>query len=109
MRRGQGYGGGMPRRTGEVGSPVSYVPEGAWPDGELDGSEPAAYAQHVARRLRDAIGDRSLRSVAEEAGLQHTTVSDVLNGRTWPDMLTLVRLEQALDVKLWPDGLAGGE
>ncbi len=55
----------------------------------------------IARRLRDTIGARSLRSVAAAAGVSVGTVSSLLSGRTWGDVVTVARLEQGLGVELW--------
>ena len=61
------------------------------------------YAQQIAVRLADAIGDRSIREVARLTGLDHTTIAGVLAGAHWPDLITLAKCEQALEVRLWPD------
>ncbi|WP_442854630.1 helix-turn-helix domain-containing protein [Curtobacterium sp. UNCCL17] len=53
-------------------------------------------------RLRDAIGDETLRSVAARADLSHQGLSRILAGATWPDMLSISRLEAALGTDLWP-------
>jgi transcriptional regulator with XRE-family HTH domain len=53
-------------------------------------------------RLRDGIGERSIRSVATAAGVSHVTILNVLAGRAWPDLSTIARLEIALGVPLWP-------
>lgn len=60
------------------------------------------YAQLFARRLLRAVGDRSLREVARAAGLSHSTLLAVMKGDRWPDMVTIAKLEQALDTDLWP-------
>lgn len=97
----------MPRRSGISGPPRSYVVSGGWPAGTIDGPPEAHYAVEVARRLAKAIGERSLRSVAREAGLDHTTVRALVEGERWPDLITIARLEVALDVRLWPDEKLG--
>lgn len=97
------YRGVVPRRSGITGPPKSYLASGEWPTGRIDGPPEAKYAAEVSRRLREAIGERTLRSVAREAGLDHTTVRAVVEGERWPDLITVARLEQALDVRLWPD------
>jgi hypothetical protein len=83
--------------------PVDFFSDGAWPgnvDTYADG--PAAVAGSLVRRLKEAIGDRSVRSVASEAGIAHTTLTRLLAGQTWPDLVTIVQLEKALDTALWP-------
>jgi transcriptional regulator with XRE-family HTH domain len=52
------------------------------------------------------IGTRSIRSVAEVTGVDHTTLLGLLRGRSWPDLVTIARLEQGLAADLWP-GRAG--
>jgi transcriptional regulator with XRE-family HTH domain len=46
--------------------------------------------------------DLSLRGLAEMAHVAHSTVARVLNGEVLPDIGTLTRLEDALDLQLWP-------
>jgi transcriptional regulator with XRE-family HTH domain len=75
-----------------------------WPD--LPGADPfGEVARRFAENLRLAIGDRSLRAVAEDAGLNHTTILAILDGRTWPDLQTLAKLERGTGVDLWPGRL----
>ncbi len=42
------------------------------------------------------------RSLAAEADLAHTTIYDLLAGRTYGDVITIARLEAALGLALWP-------
>lgn len=71
-----------------------------WPDAPSD--EPVTeVARQFAVRLRDAIGDRSIRSVAVTAGLNHVTLLNVLSGKAWPDLATIARLELALNTDLY--------
>ena len=73
----------------------------SWPDVE-------AVDRHgeVARRyvlsLRAAIGARSVRSVARDAGLDEGTVRRVLAGESWPDLHTISRLNDSLGGGLYP-------
>ena len=94
----------MVRRRGVEGVPADHV-VGAFPDGEVPDGAPAAarYAVAVARALRTALRDRALAAVCRDAGLARSTVQDLLAGRTWPDLVTLAKLEEALDVRLWPE------
>ena len=62
----------------------------------------AAFTAAFAARLREAIGTRSMRSVAESVGLNHTTVSRLVRGERVPDAVTIWMLEGALDADLWP-------
>ncbi|WP_374728416.1 helix-turn-helix domain-containing protein [Corynebacterium amycolatum] len=40
--------------------------------------------------------------VAETSGVAASTISDILNGNTWPSLETMARLEVSLGVRLWP-------
>jgi transcriptional regulator with XRE-family HTH domain len=72
-----------------------------WPTAR--GDDPVGeVARRFALNLRDAIGDRSLRATAEATGVNHTTVLAVLEGRSWPDLATIAKLELGLGVSLWP-------
>ncbi|KQO97497.1 hypothetical protein ASF30_13780 [Leifsonia sp. Leaf264] len=59
-------------------------------------------ARQFVGRLRAAVGDRSIRSVAAASGLNHATLAAVLNGSTWPDAETVAKLELGLQADLWP-------
>lgn len=72
-----------------------------WPEQKSD-DELAELDRQFVLRLRDAIGDRSIRGIAAEAGLSHVTVLNVLAGRVWPDLLTIGRLEFGLNTDLYP-------
>jgi transcriptional regulator with XRE-family HTH domain len=51
--------------------------------------------------LNAAIAGRSIREVAELTGVDRATIGAVLAGRSWPDILTLAKLERGLGA-LWP-------
>jgi transcriptional regulator with XRE-family HTH domain len=71
-----------------------------WP--EVASDDPLTeIARRFALRLRSEIGERSIRSVAVAAGLSHVTLLNVLNGRAWPDLATIGRLELALNADLY--------
>lgn len=92
----------MARQAGLGGPPRSYLVEGVWPDGQIEGPAEAHYAHQLAVRLRAAIGERSLREVARAANLDHTTISAIVAGQRWADLVTIARLETALETRLWP-------
>ena len=73
-----------------------------WPFGEIDGGIPARYAQRFSARLQEAIGTRSYRAIARESGVSHGTISALVRGDTWPDLITIAKLEWALGRVLWP-------
>ena len=58
--------------------------------------------RQVALRLKVAIANRSVRSVAAEVGVVHTTIGDILGGTSWVEAATIERLERGLGVALWP-------
>lgn len=94
---------GMPARTTGERQPNRHVTHGTWPTATLDGTPAALYAQHVARNLKAAIGDRSHREIARTTGLSDVTIAAVLAGTNYPDLRTLARLETALNTRLLPD------
>ena len=97
-----GYCADVPRR-GIAAEPLAYLASGDWPDGDLrpDAPAEARLAAGVTRRLQAAVGDRSLRAVARDADISVGTLSNLLAGRTWGDLVTVARLETALGVELW--------
>jgi len=71
-----------------------------WPDGpsaDLAGEA----ARRFALRLRETIAERSIRSVAREAGLNEGTIRKILSGQSWADFHTIWTLESALGVELY--------
>jgi len=87
----------MPRPTRL--SPRDRVAD--WPNVPSD--DPSAeVARLFATRLRSAMGERSLRSAGAETGVDHSTIQAVLQGRAWPDLDTISRLENGLHADLWP-------
>jgi len=59
-------------------------------------------ARRFAENLRIAIGEQSVRAVAQKSEVAHVTILAILDGRVWPDMFTISKLERGLDVDLWP-------
>lgn len=73
----------------------------SWPD--APSPTPAGeVARQFALNLQTAIGSRSLRTAARECGLVHATLAAILEGRNWPDLETIAKLEGGLDARLWP-------
>ncbi|WP_123356699.1 helix-turn-helix transcriptional regulator [Frigoribacterium sp. PhB160] len=82
--------------------PAALAPS-PWPDVHSD--DPIGeVARRFAQNLRQAVGSRSIRSVAEASGVTHTTLLSVLAGQVWPDLETIAKLERGLGVGLWPRG-----
>ncbi|MBW1601817.1 helix-turn-helix transcriptional regulator [Streptomyces sp. JJ66] len=94
----------MPQGDKRSRRPVGYVLEGTWPGAVLDDHHGARVAQEVAARLRKVIDANgwSMVEVARRTGVDRLTVTRVLAGQVWPDLLTIATLEKALDVDLWP-------
>jgi hypothetical protein len=87
----------MPRPTRL--SPRDRVAD--WPDEPSD--DPSTeVARLLAGRLRAAMGERSLRAAGAETGVDHSTIQAILQGRAWPDLDTISRLENGLRADLWP-------
>lgn len=94
----------MPNRGRIRSKPREFVARGAFPDGPLKSQSPAAawWAAEIARRLRDAIAEASLSEVARDADLARSTIYDIVSGETWPDVVSIVKLQDALNTRLWP-------
>ena len=77
---------------------------GTWPNGDAVADAPRAleHARTVSLRLGDALTGRSVTEVADEADLARSTIYDLLGGRTWPDLISLGKLEDALGIELLP-------
>jgi hypothetical protein len=81
-------------------SPAELAPE-PWPTSPS--TDPVAeVARGLVLNVEREIGDRSIRSVAEVSGVDHATLLGLLRGRSWPDVVTIARLEQGLGADLWP-------
>jgi hypothetical protein len=94
----------MPRRRQSLPPPRAYGANDNWPHGPLVADAPVAarYAQQIAVRLLAALGDRNRTEVADHADLSRSTLHDLTNGRTWPDIVSLAKLESVLVTRLWP-------
>jgi hypothetical protein len=55
------------------------------------------------------MGGRTLRAAGEHAGVDHSTIQAILQGRTWADLDTISRLEYGFDAALWPPYVASME
>jgi len=49
-----------------------------------------------------AIDGRSLRTVSDLTAVDHSALSRILNGDTWPDLSTIARLEHGLGTAIYP-------
>lgn len=93
----------MPRTA--RATPRELVP--GWPDAPAD-NVAGETARRFAHKLREAIGGKSVRSVADRAGLNHSTLLGILEGRTWPDLETITKLEHGTEQDLWPGRVMPG-
>lgn len=68
----------------------------------------AQVAQAVARALAEAMAQRRLsaNALAQQTGVNRQVISNILTGASWPDLLTIATIEQALGVLLWPNHVA---
>ena len=82
--------------------PKDYVISGVWPDAQLEAFAPAEYAESFARRLASVVEGLSMREVGRRANLDSQTISALLKGTSWPDTVSVAKLEAAFDRLLWP-------
>lgn len=94
----------MPRRSSQYRVPRDWLTSGTWPNGTFaaDSPEVVAHAVAIANALEDALGKANRSQVCANAGIQRSTLYDILAGRSWPDTVTLARLELELNKTLWP-------
>lgn len=89
-----------------MGRPIRPTPASStpgWPEGP--GPDPVTEtARLFALNLSATLTTRrlSLRQARDATGVDHTSIADIINGQTWPDLHTIARLEHGLDVDLWP-------
>lgn len=78
-------------------------------DGDVEGwpwKERPDPISETCRRLvvniREQMGSTTIRALGRDANIDHNTLRTVLAGETWPDLITIAKLEQTLG-PLWPD------
>ena len=76
-----------------------------WPD-EAAADISVEVARALSLRLRKEMHGRSAREVGRVTKVDHSTVQAILRGTTWPDLMTIARLEAGLGADLWPAGVA---
>lgn len=59
-------------------------------------------ARRFVLNVIEQIGEASIRSVARQAGLDHNVLRLVLAGESWPDLVTIAKLERWCGEDLWP-------
>ena len=80
-----------------------------WPNAAVE-DPAAAVVQHIARTLAAALATRkmSLRAMAAATGVNRQTATLLLDGLSWPDVVTVCRLEDGLSLALWPGATIPG-
>lgn len=95
--------GPMPRPRRAL--PRDYLASGTWPDGLLldDAPAEARLAQILSKRLSTLIRRDKLavNALATEAELTPQTIHNLLKGVSWPDLVTVSKLEVAVGQRLW--------
>ena len=85
--------------------PRDCLTGGKWPRGEPKEDAPAEVriVQTIVRRLRTLMdkSEMSVRYLAIDADLHPQTVHNLLDGKAWPDLPTIYRLEYVLGERLW--------
>ena len=101
---------GMAKRRREMDQPCEYLGAGGeWPDGPFKQDAPVElqFYAGVAKRLIDACAaakadeGKEIADIASDAQLGVATVYNILQGRSWCELLTIHRLEKALNRRLW--------
>ncbi len=93
-------------RLGLRRQPKDHLIQGdAWPEGRLSSDPPkeALLVQELVKRLKAAMGDRSLEQIEELSGVNKTSISRLLRGESWATLPVIARLEQVLGEDLWGD------
>jgi ASC-1-like (ASCH) protein len=74
-----------------------------WPDTVISDNA-ARVVQHIARAAGERIAALkwSLRAVEAATGVSRMAVAALIEGSSWPDVQTVVRLEVGLNCRLWP-------
>lgn len=72
-----------------------------WPDVPSDDTSGEVARQFVLN-LQGAMDGMSLRAAEELTGVDHSSIQGILQGRTWPDLETIARLEKGFRTVLWP-------
>ncbi|GGL05590.1 hypothetical protein GCM10007382_26810 [Salinibacterium xinjiangense] len=80
-------------------SPRERVPN--WPETPTDDAV-AEVARRFALNLRSELQGLSLREAAARCGVDHSTIFSIVDGRSWPELETIAKLEIGLAVALWP-------
>ena len=86
--------------------PCDYVPKGGeWPEDPLVDNAPkeALLAQGIAKSFRECCAKQktNANAVARSTGIGSQTVYNLRDGKSWPNLITIARLEIHFDRRLW--------
>ncbi|MEU6750063.1 helix-turn-helix transcriptional regulator [Spirillospora sp. NPDC046719] len=94
--------------------PRDFAVGGQWPYAKLADSSGAEHygarvAQEIACRLAEAMQEQGLSAnrLARASGVNRQTISNVLAGVVWCDLLTIANLQRALRIRMLPDAPDG--
>lgn len=85
--------------------PREYVrSDGYWPIGPFTSDAPVQVHElaRLAATLESSLEWRTIVDVAAAANISRFTVSKLLSGEVWPEFFTISRLQEIMDVDLWP-------
>ena len=78
-----------------------------WPGGSPKEDAPAEFylAVGVRNRLKSALDEKKMspNEAASAAGIASSTIYTILNGKNWPALNTIAKLERFLNTDLWGD------
>ncbi|WP_431967523.1 helix-turn-helix domain-containing protein [Actinacidiphila sp. bgisy160] len=95
----------MPGGTHRSTAPRDFaVDPDLWPHAPLPGHPQAGVVQALARALEREMARQglSLRQLAQLSGINRQVIANLLRGDSWPDVVTVSRLEDGLGMPLWP-------
>lgn len=94
----------VPRRSSAYRVPNQWLQDGGWPEGTFspDAPDAVAHAVAIAVALALALEGKNKSEVAAAAQIERSTLYDILTGKSWPDTVTLAKLEAHLGQSLWP-------
>ena len=91
-------------RNQNLKKPRDYVQRGAqWPTGPLEPNPPpeVRLVRGIVTKLEARNARKDIYETAKRCGLNPQTIYNVLDGKTWPDLATIARLEVHFGVRLW--------
>ena len=100
----------MSSRRQPLKQPRDYLlSRGEWPSGPFEADAPVELEFYVGivGRLIQVCGDKKenegkeVPDIARDAKLSNQTVYNILQGKSWCELLTIYRLEKALNAQLW--------